>query len=137
MVGDRWALLILRELLLGNHRFDQLARNTGAPRDRLAVRLRDLESAGVVTREQYQERPARFEYRLTDSGRELAPVIRALRDWGDKWAVPEPPMVFRHTCGHEVRTVHICRHCGQQVHDAELTAESRVPEWDLGGPAVH
>src|SRR4051812_16636901 len=87
VVGEKWALLALRELFLGNRRFDRIAENTGAPRDILTTRLRSLESAGIIVRERYQERPARFEYRLTQAGRELQPVILALRTWGDRWAV--------------------------------------------------
>ena len=72
VVGDRWALLIVREVLLGNTRFSQIARNTGAPRDRLSARLRALVDAGVLDRHVYQESPRREEYRLTESGRELS-----------------------------------------------------------------
>jgi DNA-binding HxlR family transcriptional regulator len=133
LIGDRWALLVVRELLLGNHRFDELARNTGAPRDRLAARLRDLESAGVIERRRYQERPTRFEYHLTESGRDLGPVVQALRTWGDRWAVEEEPMVFRHSCGHALTTALRCSHCGEAFEVDELAAESLVPEWDVHG----
>jgi DNA-binding HxlR family transcriptional regulator len=66
VLGERWALLALREMSLGVHRFDQIARNTGASRDILTGRLRTLESRGVIERVQYSERPARYEYHLTD-----------------------------------------------------------------------
>ena len=88
IVGDRWALLIVREVLLGNTRFSQIARNTGAPRDRLSARLRALVDADVLDREVYQESPRREEYRLTESGRELSRVTQALLDWGDRWRSP-------------------------------------------------
>ena len=71
LVGEKWALLAVREITFGNKRFDAIARNTGAPRDRLAARLRALEAAGVVARRQYSEHPPRYEYELTEAGQEL------------------------------------------------------------------
>ena len=70
VVGDRWSLLVIREALLGAHRFDQMQRGTGAPRDILAARLRKLVETGVLERRRYQERPPRFEYHLTEAGRD-------------------------------------------------------------------
>jgi DNA-binding HxlR family transcriptional regulator len=134
LVGDKWTLLVVRELLFGNRRFDRLVTNTGAPRDRLAARLRDLEAADLVVRRRYQERPERFEYHLTAAGRELGPVLQALRAWGDRWAVPRPPMVFRHRCGHEVVGSAPCPGCGERV-GADMVIESLTPGWDLSGPA--
>lgn len=134
LVGDRWALLVVRELLLGNHRFDELARNTGAPRDRLAARLRDLESGGVIERRRYQERPTRFEYHLTEAGWDLGPVILALHAWGDKWAVAETPMVFHHTCGEQLTVAITCPQCGPVLNPAQITPEPRTPGWDVVGP---
>ena len=91
VVGDRWSLLVIREALLGAHRFDQMQRGTGAPRDILAARLRKLVETGVLERRRYQERPPRFEYHLTEAGRDLHPVITALRQWGDRHVTsPEP-----------------------------------------------
>lgn len=84
VVGERWSLLIVRELGLGVTRFGDLRTNTGAPRETLTVRLRKLEEAGIVERRRYQERPPRDEYALTDAGRALAPVLRALREWGEQ-----------------------------------------------------
>jgi DNA-binding HxlR family transcriptional regulator len=82
VVGERWALLVVREIVLGSTRFDRIVRGTGAPRDRVAARLKVLEEAGVVERRPYQERPQRFEYALTDAGRALVPVLDALLAWG-------------------------------------------------------
>src|SRR5215472_5140765 len=86
VVGERWSLMAIRELLLGNRRFDQIARNTGAPRDVLTSRLRSLEAAGLVTRSRYHDRPPRHEYWLTPAGLELGDVVRSLSAWGDRWA---------------------------------------------------
>lgn len=89
LVGERWALLVVREIALGATRFSDIVRGTGAPRDRIAARLRALEQAGVVARSRYQDAPARHEYRLTDSGRALLPVLDALLAWGQAHAVSE------------------------------------------------
>lgn len=134
LVGDKWSLLVVRELMFGNHRFGQLVRNTGAPRDRLAARLTELVEAGVLERVQYTDRPPRFEYHLTASGRDLIPVINALRVWGDKWAVEEPPTVFRHTCGHELNRIAICRECGEEIKPSTVDIEVVAPGWSLSGP---
>jgi DNA-binding HxlR family transcriptional regulator len=135
LVGEKWALLAVREIAFGNKRFDMIARNTGAPRDRLAARLRALETAGVIARRQYSEHPARYEYELTESGRELREVLRALRVWGDKWAVESPPAVFTHSCGHDLDTAVICRHCGQEVDSDDLELHVVTPGWSAQGPA--
>ena len=82
VVGERWALLIVRELALGNSRFEDIVRGTGAPRDRVAARIRALDEAGVIRRTPYQAAPPRFDYQLTDSGRALLPVLDALLAWG-------------------------------------------------------
>ncbi|HEX6389033.1 MAG TPA: helix-turn-helix domain-containing protein [Solirubrobacteraceae bacterium] len=89
VVGDRYALLVLREVVLGVHRFNDIRVNTGAPRETLATRLRQLEAAGLIERHAYSERPPRDEYVLTDAGRAIAPVLEALRDWGERHA-PHP-----------------------------------------------
>src|ERR1700757_2169404 len=99
LIGEKWALLAIREISFGNKRFDAIARNTGAPRDRLAARLRSLEAAGIVTRLPYSDHPPRNEYELTPSGRDLRLALQALRAWGDKWAIDVPPAAFEHSCG--------------------------------------
>ena len=78
IVGEKWALLAMREVFLGNRKFDEMIRRTGAPRDTLAARLRTLVAAGILERRQYCKHPARYEYRLTDAGRDLYPVITTL-----------------------------------------------------------
>ena len=96
LVGERWALLVVRELALGAHRFTDIVAGTGAPRDRIAARLKALAEVGVVERRQYQSSPDRFEYHLTESGRALLPVLDALLAWGREWAVsPEDPDLHR------------------------------------------
>jgi DNA-binding HxlR family transcriptional regulator len=117
IVGEKWALLAVREVFLGNRRFDEMVRLTGAPRDTLAARLRTLVAGGILERRQYSEHPARYEYRLTEAGRELYPVIMVLMNWGDRHlAGPEgPPRVFEHHCGHRLVTQLVCEACGEPV----------------------
>jgi DNA-binding HxlR family transcriptional regulator len=92
LVGDRWALLTIRELSFGVTRFNDIQTNTGAPRASLAARLRELEDAGLVERRRYSEHPPRDEYVLTTAGRELGPALRELRIWGERHAgAPGPP----------------------------------------------
>jgi DNA-binding HxlR family transcriptional regulator len=92
LVGERWALLVVREIALGSTRFGDIVRGTGAPRDRIAARLKALEGAGVIGRTAYQDRPERFDYHLTESGQDLLSVLDALLAWGDKHAVaPDDP----------------------------------------------
>jgi DNA-binding HxlR family transcriptional regulator len=92
LVGERWALLVVREIALGRTRFSDIVAGTGAPRDRIAARLKALESAGVVVRSPYQSSPTRYEYRLTASGEALVPVLDALLAWGKVHAVsPDDP----------------------------------------------
>jgi DNA-binding HxlR family transcriptional regulator len=117
VVGDRWALLVVREAFLGNHRFDRIQRRTGAPRDILAARLRKLVDQGVLERRMYQERPPRFEYHLTEAGLALHPVITALRQWGDRHVSrPSPaPAPFAHCCGSVHPAELVCPDCGEPV----------------------
>lgn len=85
LIGDRWALLVIRDLSLGLRRYDDLRASTGIPAATLAARLRHLVSTGIVERVRYQDRPPRDEYRLTAKGRDLWKVSVALREWGDRW----------------------------------------------------
>jgi DNA-binding HxlR family transcriptional regulator len=97
VVGERWALLVVREIVMGSRRFTDIVRGTGAPRDRIAARLKVLEEAGVVERRAYQHHPERHEYVLTDSGRALVPVLDALLAWGVEHAVtPDDPDLRSH-----------------------------------------
>lgn len=122
IVGEKWALLAVREVFLGDRRFDEMVRRTGAPRDTLAARLKTLVAHGIMERRQYSEHPARFEYRLTAAGRELYPVIMTLLRWGDDHLAggDGPPMVLEHSCGHRMVPKVVCEACGEGV-DARNT----------------
>src|SRR5882672_10404580 len=95
VVGDRWTLLIIRDVILGQTRFDQLSDSLGVASNVLTDRLNRLVVEGVLERVPYQERPERFEYRLTKKGRELGLVLLALLQWGDHHLSDEPPRIAR------------------------------------------
>ncbi|MEV7288445.1 helix-turn-helix domain-containing protein [Streptomyces sp. NPDC093252] len=138
LVGEKYSLLVLREVCLGNGRFDQLVRNIGAPRDILATRLRRLVDAGILTKRAYSERPQRFEYRPTQAGLELEPVLMTLMAWGDRHLRPDGdrPMIIDHRCGHELSPQVVCRACGEQVHHEDLTARPQAAGWGVTGPTA-
>jgi DNA-binding HxlR family transcriptional regulator len=95
VVGERWTLLIVRDAFLGRRRFDEFQRSLGISRNVLSERLNRLVDEGIFERVRYQERPERFEYRLTEKGRALNIALSGLRQWGDAYAGHEPPMVLR------------------------------------------
>lgn len=122
VVGDKWALLVVREVSMGNHRFTDIARGTGAPRDRLAARLNDLVELDVLERRPYSTSPPRSDYHLTASGRDLLPVLHALLQWGDRWVAEEPPVQLHHHPegdgrDHRAELAWICQVCGESVTD--------------------
>ena len=118
IVGEKWALLVIREVLLGNRRFDEMVRRIGAPRDTLTARLRTLVDAGILERRLYSGHPARYEYWLTEAGGDLYPVIMTLMRWGDRYLAGDdgPPVVFQHHCGHRLVPQIVCEACGEPLH---------------------
>jgi DNA-binding HxlR family transcriptional regulator len=95
VVGERWTLLIIRDVFLGKRRFDELRESLGIARNVLTDRLNRLVEEGVLERARYSDRPERFEYRLTRKGRELNIALTGLRQWGDKYLSEKPPRVLR------------------------------------------
>jgi len=138
LVGEKYSLLVLREVCLGNGRFDQLVRNIGAPRDVLATRLRRLVDAGILKKTVYSERPQRFEYRPTTAGLELEPVLMTLMAWGDRHLRKEDdrPMVIEHICGNELVPVVTCSVCDKPVQHGDMTPHPQSPGWTVRGPAA-
>lgn len=124
LVGERWTLLILRESFLGVRRFDRFQARLGIARNILRDRLGRLVEEGVLERRQYQERPVRYEYRLTQKGRDLWPIIMALAQYGDQYYAPDgPPKIFRHRgCGGELDDRRRCTRCGADVGLRETEA---------------
>ncbi len=95
LVGDRWTLLIVRDLILGLSRFDEFVESLGIASNVLTDRLNRLVEEEIAERIPYSERPDRFEYRLTAKGRELGPVLLALMQWGDRHVSKKPPRIAR------------------------------------------
>ena len=118
VVGEWWTLLVLRDAFQGVRRFDDLQRDLGIARNVLTDRLRTLVDAGILERRRYQTQPERFEYRLTEKGLDLYPVLVGLMQWGDKWAPRKggPRVVLTHkACEHDVAPAMTCPQCGAQV----------------------
>lgn len=118
LVGERWSLLIIRDALFaGSKRFNDF-RRLGIATNILTSRLDGFVAAGIMRRHRYSTNPELFEYLLTEKGRELATVIIALTEWGDRWAAPDgPPILYTHTvCGGPIRQQLSCTNCGE-VHD--------------------
>ncbi|MCU0273188.1 MAG: helix-turn-helix transcriptional regulator [Acidimicrobiales bacterium] len=128
VIGDRWTLLILRDVFRGVRRFEQLQRDLGIARNLLTDRLGRLVDHGVLAKVQYQDRPARFEYRLTPKGADLSPALIALMHWGDRWyAEGEPPTVLVHdACGEALDLRVECPSCDAPVAPGHI--RSRHPE---------
>ena len=126
VVGDRWTLLVLRDAFLGARRFEDF-RAVGLTRHRLADRLRRLVAAGVLDRVRYQEHPPRFEYRLSEKGRDLWPVIVSLTRWGDRWMTDGaglPVELVHRECGHTVMPELRCPQCARPGTARDMRAQA-------------
>ncbi len=127
IVGERWTLLVVRDVMLGRHRFEEIVESLGVTRTVLTVRLRTLVDEGVLVRTAYQDNPPRFEYHLTDKGEDLLPVLAQLMWWGDRhYPRPEgPPRVLRHSgCGGPVHAQYVCGDCAQVLAFSDVTMAS-------------
>ena len=132
VVGEWWSMLIVRDAFLGYTRFDDFQRRLGISRNILNQRLAKLVEAGVMARVAYSEHPPRYDYRLTAKGRDLWPVLTAMRQWGDRYAAPDGPPVqltHRRGCGHMCEAVLVCSECGEGLEAGDVKA---VP-----GPGRH
>lgn len=127
MVGDRWTVLILRELFMGSRRFEGIQAQTQATPQMLASRLKKLEEDGLVERRAYSQRPLRHEYVLTQKGLAFYPVMLALRAWGETWCKSEGESVavrFIHRpCGDDPGLGPVCQSCGKVLERDELVSE--------------
>lgn len=129
VVGERWTLLVLRDAFQGKRRFEEFSRSLPVARNVLTDRLRTLVEHGVLERRQYEERPPRYEYRLTPKGMDLYPVIVALIQWGDRYlaGADGPPVDLVHRdCGGGVGAEAVCRDCGNPVRARDVQAEHRA-----------
>lgn len=128
VVGDPWTLLIVRDALFGVNRFDDFRRSLGIPRATLSSRLDTLVEHGVMERRQYQDRPDRHEYVLTEKGRDLRRVMVSMLQWGDEWsALPEPPVTLIDAdTGDEIEPVYVDRRSGRPLADLKVTRRFNV-----------
>ncbi len=125
IVGEWWTLLIVRDLMLGERRFEAIQADLGIARNILSDRLTTLVANEVVSKVKYHEHPERYEYHLTDKGADLFPVIAALMAWGDKWSAPDgPPLVMRHTCEGRGQPLTVCDSCGEPMDLAHVRAKA-------------
>jgi DNA-binding HxlR family transcriptional regulator len=122
VVGEWWSLLIVRDALIGISRFDEFQERLGISRNVLNQRLGRLVEEGVLEKVPYQDHPPRFDYRLTEKGRDLWQVLNAMREWGDRWAAPlGPPTELVHrTCGAHITAVPHCSACGEELVQRDL-----------------
>ena len=131
IVGDRWTVLVLRELFLGSHRFEEIQAQIQATPQMLTSRLKKLESDGVIERRAYNQRPLRHEYHLTEMGLGFYPVFLALRAWGETWCKPRKQEVAIHykhiPCGKNPGLGTTCQECGQVLRREELCATLSKP----------
>jgi DNA-binding HxlR family transcriptional regulator len=128
VIGDRWTLVIMRELAMGNRRFDTLQTQTLTSPQMLTNRLKRLEADGMLERHAYSERPRRYEYHLTDKGEAFASVLLALRAWGETWCKePDEEIAVHHihkACGREVGlSGTVCEGCGEPFTIHEVQGE--------------
>jgi DNA-binding HxlR family transcriptional regulator len=131
VVGDKWTLLIIRSAFLGARKFSEFQSEIGMTRHRLSDRLGKLVEDEVFVKIEYQNNPVRYEYRLTQKGKELYPIVMSLVKWGDKWMAGEEgkPMEYIHTtCGNNVMPVLTCPACSDEVDPHDMTV--------LPGPAL-
>ena len=124
VVGEWWSMLVVRDAFLGVTRFDDFQRRLGISRNILNERLNTLVEAGVLIRMPYSEHPPRDDYRLTDKGRDLWPVLTAMRQWGDRHAAPSgPPLRVTHkACGAVTEAVLVCSSCGEHLGARDVEA---------------
>ncbi len=124
ILGDRWTMLVLRNALVGQSRFDEFLR-LGVARNVLANRLARLTDEGLVERRPYQQHPLRHEYLITDKGRAVWPVLTALVEWGDRYYAPHgaPRLLIHRDCGGQIRQHLSCTACEAMVGDTDIVTE--------------
>ena len=115
LVGEWWTPLILRDLFSGVRRFEDLRRDLSIASNVLTARLERLAEHGVIERRLYQETPPRFEYVLTEKGRDLYPILATMMAWGDRWLAGDagpPALLIHEDCGKVTTATVVCSECG-------------------------
>jgi DNA-binding HxlR family transcriptional regulator len=126
VIGDRWTLLVIRDAFLGVRRFEDFQQSLGVARNVLTDRLNRLVDEGILRRRLYQERPERYEYRLTRKGVDLWPVIMTTMKWGDRYLYPEgkPRLILHKDCGGEIDERLHCSKCGAELGPTDIYVEA-------------
>lgn len=130
VVSDAWTVLVLRDAFLGIRRFDQFVESLGIARNTLTDRLERLIASGILETRPYQDNPVRYEYRLTEKGRDLFDVLMTLWAYGERWNPPADPdhqRVVHLDCGHEAIAVSHCSHCGGRLERSNVSIEPPNP----------
>lgn len=125
VIGDRWTLLIIRNAFMRTRRFADFQQQLGISRHRLADRLSRLVDQGIFVKTAYQDKPVRYEYRLTDKGKDLYPVLQTLTAWGDKWmdqGQGAPLQYYHKSCGQLFTPTVACSACGEPIDAKEVIA---------------
>lgn len=123
-LGDWWTPLVLREAFYGARRYDQFQQELGIARNTLSDRLHRLVDEGLMERHRYQSEPERYEYGLTEKGRDFFGVLMAMSQWGDRWLSGEHgvPVLYRHrSCAHDVQVEVVCGQCGERLRAEDMT----------------
>ena len=137
LLGDWWSPLILRDACMGARRFEQFQESLGIGRNVLAVRLRCFVDEELFEKRKYHDRPARYEYVLTEKGADLFGVLAAMMRWGDRWldGGEGPPAVLRHRgCDSVTHAEVVCAVCGEPLRHQDMRLE-RAPERERGRAA--
>ena len=125
VIGDRWTMLIIRDVFLGIRRFEGIQRDLRLTSHRLSDRLRKLVRDGILKRVAYEEHPRRFEYRLTEKGIDLYPLIVVMIRWGDRWMAGRegaPVELVHRPCGHSIKPELVCPSCKSKIEPREMSA---------------
>ena len=127
VLGDHWNLLLIRQACLGTRRFDDFQTALGIGRNILSQRLNRLGEEGILDRVEYQQNPSRYEYRLTEKGREVYPILAAMAAWGERWLTgPEgSPLILHHvSCEHDMHAVVVCSECQRPLEVRQVRANA-------------
>ncbi|MEM8705248.1 MAG: helix-turn-helix domain-containing protein [Actinomycetota bacterium] len=124
VIGDRWTLLIIRDLFRGVRRFSRIQEDLGIAKNLLTDRLSDLVRAGIVEKVPYQDRPVRYEYKLTEMGRALSPALVAMMRWGDRWMSGglAPTELVHDVCGTRLELQPWCTTCNEPVAPVDIAS---------------
>jgi len=131
MVSDPWTILILRDAFQGVRRFDQFVESLGIARNTLTNRLERLVGDGIMRTDPYQDKPVRYEYRLTERGKDLFDVLMTLWSYGERWNPPDSPgrqRAIHLDCGHDADAVAHCGSCGERItrHNIRIEPPNEV-----------